>query len=164
VRRVECEFEPEALAAAVQSRWPGRVAPDLRAHIAECPICSDVVTLALVFDEAREDSRACPNVPDAGRVWRAAQVRARREAVAKAMAPISFAQMIGFGCALGIAGACFGASSIWLQSVLARVVTGLSGENVRALVALSAQHGFVIAGAVLIVLVPAAAWLTDSGD
>ena len=162
---VDCEFEAEALAAAIQSRWPENVDEELRTHVEACPICSDVVTMALAFDEAREDSKDWASVPDPGRVWRSAQVRARCEAADKAMTPIRITQMIGFASAFGIAGACFGASSGWLQSMLTGAMNSFSGEHVHALVAFAAQHGFALAGAaILIVLVPTAAWLTASGE
>jgi hypothetical protein len=168
MRPVECGFETEALSAALQSRWPDRVDPELRAHAAECAICSDVLAVAASFDEAREDSRACGEmqIPPSGHVWHAAQLRARREAAARAMAPISVAQMIGFGCALGLAGACFGATSTWFQSVLAKALSSLSAPNMQALIALAAEHGFLIAGGVVAtVLVPTAIYLTaSSGD
>lgn len=162
---IDCEFEAEALAAALQSRWPENAGEELRTHVEACPICSDVVTLALAFDEAREDSNALASVPDAGRVWRSAQVRARCEAADKAMTPIRITQMVGYAAAFGIAGACFGASSGWLQSTLTGAMNAFSGEHVRALVAFAVEHGFALAGAaILIVLVPTAAWLTAAGE
>ena len=78
---VECEFEAEVLAAALQSRWPERVDDELRAHVAGCAICSDVIAIARALDDAREEMRASASVPDSSRVWWLAQLRARREAV-----------------------------------------------------------------------------------
>lgn len=165
MRRVECEFEADALAAGLQGRWPDRVDHELFTHVAACPICSDVVALGPAFEEARQETRVAAQLPNAGLVWWRAQVRARREASDKAMTPISFTQMIGFGSAFGIVGACFGAASPWFQAVFARVVSEFSAENLQALVAVAAQHGFAVGGALaLIVLVPAAVWLTASGD
>ena len=48
---VDCEFESEVLAAVVQSRWPDRVDPGLRAHAVNCAICSDVAAVAAAIDE-----------------------------------------------------------------------------------------------------------------
>lgn len=47
MKRIECEFEADVLAAALQSRWPERVDTELRAHVSTCDICSDVATVAV---------------------------------------------------------------------------------------------------------------------
>ncbi len=80
MKPVECEFEAEVLAAALQSRWPDRVDAGLRAHVLTCGICSDVAAVAGAVDAARDEMRASIVVPDSGRVWWLAQLRARREA------------------------------------------------------------------------------------
>ena len=154
--RYDCEFESEALAAALQCRWPERATAELRAHVAECRLCSDVVAVAAEFDNAREESRTAA-VPDSGHVWRIAQLRARREDAAAAMRPIGAAQVLALGCVFGLIGACFGATSTWLQSLLPWIVSALSGPNVQVLLARVAEHGALIVGtAALTVLVPAA--------
>lgn len=163
--RFECQFEPEALAAALQSRWPERTDAELRAHVSACPICSDVIALAAAFDEAREDTRAAAELPDSGHVWRAAQLRARREDAAAAVRPITAAQVLALGSAFGVAGACFGATSTWFQSLLPRLLAALSGPDAHALLALAAQHGALIAVmAAITVLVPTVIYLAASGD
>lgn len=145
MKRFECPFEAEALD------------PDLRAHVSECPICSDVVTLAAAFDEARQDTRAAAAIPDSGHAWRAAQLRARREDAAAAMRPITAAQVIALGCAFGVAGACFGATSTWFQSMLPRMLP--------ALVALAAGHAALIAVmAAITVVVPTLVYLAATAD
>jgi hypothetical protein len=111
MRQVECEFESEVLTAALQSRWPKRVDAELRAHVKACTICSDVVAIASAVDDAREEMRAGAVVPDSGRVWWLAQLRARREAAEAAGRPITAVQVIAFACAVGLLGACFGATS-----------------------------------------------------
>jgi len=163
--RYDCEFESEALAAALQSRWPERVDPELRAHVTGCPLCSDVVTLAAEFEEARKESRTAAAPPDSGHVWRVAQLRARREDAAAAVRPITAAQVLALGCVFGLIGACFGATSTWLQSLLPPVVSALSGPHAQVLLALVAEHGTLIAGtAALTVLVPAAVLFTALRD
>ena len=58
MKPVECEFEPEVLAAVLQSRWPGRVDAALCEHVAECAICSDVAVVAGVLEgQGRLDDR-----------------------------------------------------------------------------------------------------------
>jgi hypothetical protein len=115
---VECEFEADVLAAVMQSRWPERVDTELRAHAASCPLCSDVVAVAgAIACEAEQPLRAA-NIPDAGRVWWVAQMRARREAAKTAGRPITAVQVLAFSAAMGLLGACFGATSEWFQRVV----------------------------------------------
>ena len=123
---IECEWESEVLAVVLQNRWPERVDAGLRAHVPGCPICADVVAIAGAIDGEREEIRARVVVPDSGRVWWLAQMRARREATQAAGRPITAAQVIAFACAMGLFGACFGATSGWFQSALHRAVSSVS--------------------------------------
>jgi len=160
---VECPCEAEVLAAVLQSRWPQRVDAGMRAHVAQCPICSDVAAIAGVIDGDRDELRSRAVVPDSGRVWWLAQMRARREAAAAAARPITAAQMIAFACAMALLGACFGATSAWFQSSLTRITVGLSRMKTQAVLpaamAILAGHGLLLlamAGALL--LIPAAVY------
>jgi hypothetical protein len=142
----ECEFEVDALAAALQQRFPDRVDAALHAHVAGCPICSDVVAIASAADGAREEMRAA--IPDAGRMWWLAQIRARREAAEAAGHPITAAQLIAFACAVGLLGACFGATSTRFQSALGWIASTADGFHVKAVLpsamGLLVQHGALI--------------------
>ncbi|HSB13816.1 MAG TPA: hypothetical protein VLE22_05115 [Bryobacteraceae bacterium] len=169
MKPVECEFESEALTAVLQSRWPERVDASLRAHVAVCAICSDVVAIAVTIDHARNEMRARAVVPDPGRVWWLAQLRARREAIKAVGRPITVAQVIAFACAVGLLGACFGATSAWFQSALARITTTVAEFRIQALLpsatALLAEHSaLALAMAALLFLVPAAVYLAISRD
>jgi len=169
MKPVECEFESETLTAVLHSRWPERVDAALRAHIAACAICSDVVVVAGAFDGAREEMRAHAVVPDSGRVWWLAQMRVRREAVQAVGRPITAAQVIAFACALGLLGACFGATSTWFQSALARITSAVAGFRIQSLLpsatALIAGHSaLVLVMAALLCLVPAAVYLVVLKD
>ena len=169
MKPVECEFEAEVLAAALQSRWPGRVDDELRAHVAGCAICSDVIAIARAVDDAREEMRASASVPDSSRVWWLAQLRARREAVKAAGRPITAAQVIAFACAVGLLGACFGATSTWFQSALGRITSSVVRFEINAFLpsatALLAEHSaLVIAMTAVIFLVPAAVYLAILKD
>jgi hypothetical protein len=164
-----CEFEADALAAVLQCRWPERADAELRAHVAECTICSDVVAIARAIDDAREDLRVSASVPDSGRVWWLAQLRARRDAAEAAGSPITAAQAIAFACAVGLLGACFGATSTWFQSTLGRIASSVAGFDVKAFLlsttAVLAEHGaLVLAMAVVLLLVPTAVYLALGRD
>ncbi len=169
MKPVECEFESEVLAAVVQSRWPERVEADLRAHVAACAICADVAAIAGAVEEVRDEMRANAVVPDSGRVWWLAQVRARREAAETAGRPITAAQVIALACAVGLLGACFGGTSTWFQSALGRISSSVAGFEMKALLpsatALLAGHSVLaLAMAAVLLLVPAAVYLAMSRD
>jgi hypothetical protein len=169
VKPVECQFESEVLAAVLQSRWPDRVDAQLRAHVAACAICSDVTAIAGAVDEAREEIRAQAVIPNSGRVWWLAQMRARRDAARDAGRPITAVQVIALACAMGVLGACFGATSEWFQSTLGRVVSGATGFQLKTLIpsatALVAEHGaLVLAMAAVVLLVPAAVYVAMLRD
>jgi hypothetical protein len=160
---VECVFEEEVLAAAMQSRWPDRVDPELRTHVDSCSICRDLAEVAGAISDAKDEMRATVPVPDSGRVWWTAQLRARREALQAASRPITAAHVIAFACVAGLAGACFGATSAWFQSALRWLGKGASfAPSVAAMVA---EHAALVAGmAVLLFLVPAAVYLAMGRD
>ncbi len=156
MKRIECEFEAEVLAAAVQSRWPERVEAELRAHASTCEICSDVAAVAVAMDDASVAMRAAAVIPDSGRVWWLAQVRARREAAAAAGRPITAVQVTACACAAGLLGACFGATSMWFQSTLRSLLHAKS---------LLAGHELLAAGiAAVLLLAPVAVYLAEGRD
>jgi len=165
--KMECEFEAEVLAATLQSRWPERVDAQLRAHVAGCAICSDVATIAASIEEAREELWKQAVVPDSGRVWRLAQLRARYEAAKAAGRPITAAQVIAFACATSLLGACFGATSRWFQSALHGMAATLADWKLPlpSAAALIAQHGaLVLAGGAVLIMIPAAVYLAILRD
>jgi hypothetical protein len=158
VKPVECEFESEVLAAALQSRVPEH----LRAHVSGCGICSDIAAIAGAIDDAREEMRAGAAIPDSGRVWWLAQMRARREATRTAGRPITAVQVMALACAVGLLGACFGATSLWFQSALRRIESTLAGVSAAGFLA---QHGLlVLAMALVLLLIPGAVYLALGRD
>ncbi len=162
MKPTECEFESEVLAAALQSRWPDRVDPQLREHAATCSMCAETALVAAAIDDSREDLRATAVLPDAGRVWWLAQLRARREATQAAGRPITIIQVIAFACATGLLGAClgacFGATSSWFQYALRWIQS-------QPVTALLTQHVLLAAAtAAVIVLLPTAAYRAFGRD
>jgi hypothetical protein len=152
VKLMECEFESDVLAAVLQSRLP----EPLRAHVETCAVCSDVAAIAGAVDHAGEEMRASAVVPDSGRVWWLAQMRARREATKAAGRPITAIQVIALACAVGLLGACFGATSLWFQTALRRVELALAGFSASAFLA---EHGLIVlAMAFVFLLVPGAVY------
>src|SRR5260370_21804093 len=90
-------------------------------------MCPDGAGGAGAPGSARREMRAAAAVPDSGRVWWLAQLRARREAAEAAGRPITAAQLIFFGCAVGLLGACFGATSAWVQAALKWMAASVAG-------------------------------------
>lgn len=149
----ECAFEEEVLAAVVA----GRVDAHLREHAASCAICRDLIEVAGAIGDVRDRIPAPLLIPDAGRIWWVAQLRARREAIKEAGRPITAAHVIALACAAGLAGACFGATSAWFQAALQGLVPSAT--------AIVLQHEAIAAGmAVLLFLVPAAIYLAMGRD
>lgn len=156
MKRAECEFEAEVLAAAFQGRWPEQAGEPLRAHAAQCELCRDVAAVAVAIRESHEALVAEAALPDAGRVWRRAQLRARREAVEAAGRPITAAQVIAFACAMGLLGAVFGATSTWFQGALGRMASVDSGAVLASAAKLLMEHGaFALSLVAAVFLVPA---------
>jgi hypothetical protein len=145
---VECEFESEVLAAVLQARWPDRVDAQLRAHVRACQICSDVAAIAGVIESTREELRASAVIPNSGRVWWLAQLRARREAAEAANRPMTAVQVVAFVCAVCLLGWCFDAASTWLSPVVARIASSMVEHAVLAL-AMAAVSFLVPAGVYL---------------
>src|SRR4029077_20290440 len=136
---------------------------DLRAHVASCTICSDVVSIAGAVDDAREEMRASAVVPDSGRGWWLAPRRARREAAEAAGRPITAVQVIAFACAVGLLGACFGATSTGFQAALGRMASSVAALPSAA--ALVAGHGTLVLGvAAVLFVVPTAVYLAMGKD
>ncbi len=161
----ECEFEAEALAAVLESRWPEQADAPLRGHVAGCPICSDLVAVAGAMTEVRDEMRARAVVPDSGLVWWRAQLRARREAAQAAGRPITAVQLIAFACLVAFLGACFGAASTWFQSTFRWIVSPDAKALLHSASAFLTQHGaFVLGVTAMLLLVPTVVYFALARD
>ena len=159
MKKVECEFEAETLSAVLQGRWPARAPEELRAHVAGCELCRDVTAIAGAIEEARQESRQMAAVPDAGRVWWLAQLRARRDAVEAASRPITAAQVVAFGCVVGLLGVFIGATSGWVQGLVSQMFAGSWPASVNA------HHVLLLlAGAAALIAIPALVWAALARD
>ncbi len=69
MKAFECPCEPDLVDAIQASRWPERVDPALSAHVAECPVCRDVATVAPAVIDAADSPAADIHLPEAGAVW-----------------------------------------------------------------------------------------------
>ena len=159
MRRIDCAHEPDVLEAVYTNRWPDRVDPDLRAHVATCQICSEVLTIAPLLEAVADLTRAEATVPESGLVWWRAQMRAREEAARTAVRPITVAQAVGFAAFVGVIGAIFGATATWFQRAISFVgegahslFTSYGPEVPPAFTTALTEHYLMFAGGVAFVL------------
>jgi hypothetical protein len=98
----ECDKEARVVEAARASSWE----PELRQHASTCPACSGALLAARVLNQMRGADLAEARVPDAGLLWRKAQLLAKQEAAERATQPISFIERFTYAwaalCAMGV--------------------------------------------------------------
>jgi len=87
-----CEQESAVLEAVESGRWPHGCDDELRTHVAQCAICADVVLVSRILQQEKQRAEADAPLPAAGLVWWKAQLRARREAAARAAEPIAWVE------------------------------------------------------------------------
>ncbi len=117
-RDVDCAREHEVLEALTDASletWSG----ELRAHAGACPICRDIVAVALPLLEEHRASTEEAHPPSSGIVWWRAQMRARQEAARAATRPITVVQ-----AAATVAGA---TAVMMLLNITAPVFSGWFG-------------------------------------
>lgn len=105
MRTTECNHEVEIVEAITSGRWPAGCSEELRLHSEACPVCTDVVQVALALSEERAAALSNVRVPSAGLVWWRSEMRARRDAVSKATRPLQIVEWISVVCVLIAAGA-----------------------------------------------------------
>ncbi|MBI5084432.1 MAG: hypothetical protein HZB13_07535 [Acidobacteria bacterium] len=109
-----CGREQEIVRAVSNGEWPD----ELRAHFAGCESCAETALVAGCMQLAAGPSNV--QVPEAGLVWWRAQLRMRREAVARAERPMVIAEKAA-GVAAVLAGA-WGAAWLSSEAALAAAV------------------------------------------
>jgi hypothetical protein len=160
-----CPREDDVLVAVGTGRWPDRADADLCAHVKQCAVCSDLLTVTRAF-AARDEGRDQRILPDASLVWWRSHLRAREEAARLAVRPITVAQAVSFASVVGMLGVIVGATSSWLQAGL-RWGAGLFARfelpevNVPAALSVAAtDHVWLIAVAgTFVLLVPVGLYL-----
>jgi len=154
VKRLECEFEAEVLAAALHGCWPEVAGEALRSHVSGCAICADVAAIADPINQSRQELRMSAALPNPGIVWWRAQLRARREAAVAAGRPITGVQVLAAACALAVLVGYFQNATTWFRATSGKWITALMTDHLI----------LAIAALVLILLLPAAVLLTVGRD
>jgi hypothetical protein len=176
MRPTDCARENDVLEALQTSAWPDCCPAELRAHVDTCRTCADLVAVVLpLIDEHRAAALHAP-IPTSGVVWWRAQMRARQEAAAAAMRPITIVQGIALACTAGLlAGAAslvspaFRGALGWAVSaveVLARAGTPAIPDKSGTLSLLSSPLGIavVLAFAMVVIVMPVAIYLAAGDD
>ncbi len=104
MKPAQCAHEKE-VARALQSDWT----PALRAHAAECPVCSEVALVSGFLQTEAELARAEAVLPDPGRIWRKAQLASRQAAAERALRPIALMEKLTLVCVVLV----FGVAFLW---------------------------------------------------
>ena len=129
-----CPHERDVLDLVAIDQWPQRADASLQAHVAGCPLCAEVASIATAVREWG-DAVAVPRMPEATVVWHRAQIRARAEAARAAFRPLWLAQ--GFAViALIVALVWIGPSAGWYASIwqsAAKRVPSVAVPNTTAL-------------------------------
>ena len=101
--KIECPHEQDVLDALAAQRWPARCDDELRAHVAACTLCTDLIEVSSALLDEQESAWRDARVPPSSVVWWRAQIRAREEAARSAARPVAFMQGVAASLALWIA-------------------------------------------------------------
>ena len=130
---VECAREQDLLDALTSGRWPERCEVELREHVHNCSICTDLAEVVGALFDVRDVIYADVAVPASGTVWWRAQIRARREAAMQAARPVTIVQaaaaFVGLIAVIGLyflAAPWLGESFAPLSGLMAFRLEGLS--------------------------------------
>jgi len=158
-RLPECAHERDVLDLVLADRWPDRCDADTLAHVAECEVCADVVSVALAMreDQARQPVESAA-LPDATLVWWRAQLRAHEEAGRKAARPIAMVQGVGIGIA-GVAALSLGRTFWpWIREYASGISSAAANVAVSTTAAATATPWLTLAIAATLVATPVAVY------
>jgi len=161
----ECPREADVLDAVASQRWPDRLDPHLRLHVAECPCCEELAEVAAALAVDRDTACAEARVvPSADLVWFRSQARARADAAREAARPIAIMQALGFACAAAVISALIGVVAFWVWS-RADSLLAFRGLELVPLDAMGfAMRGTLLAIGLWLVLAPVAVYLVAADD
>ena len=95
-----CARESELRILLDRGQWPLASSEELRAHVAACRSCAEIVLVKQAFQVARVTAIAVPVLPSAGTLWWRAQLRRRNAAIERIGKPILLAQIFALGMIL----------------------------------------------------------------
>jgi hypothetical protein len=162
---IECCREADVIDALTSQRWPDRVDAELRAHVAACSICADVLQVAAALAEDRDAALVdAAQLPSADLVWFRAQARARADATREAARPIAIMQALGLAGATGVVSLLIGVVAYWvwqrtdsLATLPTLVPLGLDAMSL-------AMRGILLAIGLWLILAPFAVYLVAADE
>jgi len=95
-----CPREKELRALVARGDWALAADPDLRAHIAACRSCSDLVLVSETFRSARAASTATARLVSPGILWWRAQLRRRNAVIEQLSRPLIGAEIFALAFTL----------------------------------------------------------------
>jgi hypothetical protein len=168
VKITECCREQDVLDALTSGRWPGRADEDLRAHVADCELCADVVDVAGALLVDRDDQPGDARIPSSAVVWWRAQRRARQEAAREAARPITVALALASVAAVGLTVSAIAALSPWLNGLLRGWMSGMGDAMASAQApAVLLAYGWMLPALIIgvwLVLAPVAIYFAVADD
>ena len=172
MKTVDCCREEDVLDALTSGRWPGRADEELRAHVAECAICTDVVSVAIAVLEVRDGEPTDMRIPSSAVMWWRAQMRARQEAASEAARPVNVAQVVALVSVAALTVAALVALSPWFGGLLGGWVSGVREAASSDIAAMRAPSALLAGGwmvpalmiGVWLVLAPVAIYFAVAED
>lgn len=159
MRKPPCTREDEVLGALETSRWSQDSDPALRAHVAECTSCGQLVDLAEALLDDHHALISEAQVPSSAIVWWRAQMRSRREAERTVTQPMTFVQGLIWACAAGLTVAAAGffiptfrGASEWLTAAagaIPRVSLSLPANALANPIVIAAGAALILCAIVL---------------
>jgi hypothetical protein len=98
-----CGQEGELAERLANGHWPDASSPELRAHVATCRACQDLVLVKQAFRADRAAAAGAARLEAPGVLWWRAQLRRRNAAIERIGRPILGAQI--FALAVSLVGA-----------------------------------------------------------
>jgi hypothetical protein len=172
VKTVDCCREEDVLDALTSGRWPDRADEELRAHVAACAICTDVVEVASAVLEVRNGERGDMRIPSSAVMWWRAQMRARQEAAREAARPVNVAQVVALVSVVALTVVALVALSPWFGGLLGGWVSGVREIAASDMAAIKAPSTLLAGGWMLpalmigvwLVLAPVAIYFAVADD
>jgi len=156
-----CKSEAEVKQLLELGHWPHPCPDELRAHVARCRACADLVLLTQAFGAARAESVAAADPPPAGVLWWRAQLRRRDAVRQRIQRPLLGAQLFALAVTL-----LFVAATLAYEAIHGVTWTTAATEWIASLKQSPAFHLDALwpfaggqANATLMYLVPGAAML-----
>lgn len=98
-----CTKQAEVASMLARGHWPNACPPELRAHLANCRSCADLVMVTHAFQQSRAAATQEARPPAPGVVWWRAQLRKRNAAMEQVSKPLVGGYVFAFAITLLVA-------------------------------------------------------------